>query len=127
MKAKYKNLKSGQIVGVEKLDRREKKSSRSRSLEGDYNASNIDLGSSRDLHYPVSSSSDNSMIENQRHFQDKSVPMQPTQNVTDSFMYTLVNAPVMTQQSNFQANSNMYRFPAIDFSVYNQNSTMDQI
>lgn len=126
MKARYKNLKSGQIVGIEKTPGTEKSSCRSRSSEGEYHASSFATGSSRDLLYPVSSSSENSIVENQHHFQDKNVPMPSSQNVTDSFMYTLVNTPIMSQHSNFPLNTSMYRMPPADFSVYSQNSSMEQ-
>ncbi|XP_045213889.2 zinc finger and BTB domain-containing protein 41-like [Mercenaria mercenaria] len=127
MKAKYKNLKSGQIVGVESNIRNEKKNSRSRSGNSEYHASQIEMGSAQETGYPASSSSDNSIVENQRHFLEKAAPMPSSQNVADSFVYTLVNAPMMSHHSNFPANANMYRIPPIDFSVYNQNSSMDQM
>ncbi|XP_060570732.1 zinc finger protein 347-like [Ruditapes philippinarum] len=121
MKARYKNLKSGQILGVKDDAISDKK-----SKNIDHSTSSVAQESGYPTSSSSSSSSDKSMVEDQCHFQDKTVPLPASQNVSESFVYTL-NTPMITHHSNYPANANMYHLPPIDFSVYNQNSSMDQM
>ena len=117
MKARYKNLKSGQIIGVKDDGANDKKSK---------NIDHSTTTSVQESEYTVpSSSADKSMVDNQCHLQDKSALLPASQNVTESFVYTLVNAPIIPHHSNYTTNNNMYHIPPVNFSVYNQNSTMD--
>lgn len=126
MKAKYKNLKSGHIVGFEQDVQSCNTASVScnpREITGDeFNAVSIPQ---HNLVYPAasSSSSDNSIIDNQTHF-EKTITVAP-QNLVDPLAYTASNVPMLTRNGNFT--TTMYGIPPLDFSTYNTGSSMHQM
>lgn len=138
MKAKYKNLKSGEIVGVSK----EQTGDQTEDYRPDQNQRKM-LGLVQDMSHSGSdtfaSSAENSVMENSGHFvREKTMLDQqqrfvndkqmgeissPPSGPTDAFIYSVANASFLSRQANLQTNMNIYGMPPLDFSMYQQGPT----